>query len=84
MVFRYLYLNKLGHVWQVFDFRTSTWSALNPARDSNQLNHENDAAGGSFPALAGHSLVNIQSFLFNGFFLLFCSPDSLIRSKQLL
>ncbi|OQU85983.1 acyl-CoA-binding domain-containing protein 4 isoform X4 [Sorghum bicolor] len=48
---------------QVFDFRTSTWSALNPTRDSNQLNHENNAAGGSFPALAGHSLVKWKNYL---------------------
>jgi len=51
---------------QVFDFRTFTWSALNPTRDSNQLNLENNATSGSFPALAGHSLVNTAPFYFNG------------------
>jgi len=48
---------------QVFDFRTFTWSALNPTRDSNQLNLENNATGGSFPALAGHSLVKWKNNL---------------------
>uniref|UniRef100_A0A0Q3RRH3 Uncharacterized protein n=1 Tax=Setaria italica TaxID=4555 RepID=A0A0Q3RRH3_SETIT len=48
---------------QVFDFRTFTWSALNLTRDSNQLNHENNATGGSFPALAGHSLVKWKNNL---------------------
>ncbi|WVZ73093.1 hypothetical protein U9M48_021441 [Paspalum notatum var. saurae] len=49
---------------QVFDFRTFTWAPLNPTRDSSQLNHENNAAGGgSFPALAGHSLVNWKNNL---------------------
>jgi len=48
---------------QVFYFRTFTWSALNPTRDSNQLNLENNATSGSFPALAGHSLVKWKNNL---------------------
>ncbi|KAL6591328.1 hypothetical protein ACP70R_049831 [Stipagrostis hirtigluma subsp. patula] len=48
---------------QVFDFRTFMWSALNPTRDSNQLNHENNATDASFPALAGHSLVKWKNSL---------------------
>jgi hypothetical protein len=45
------------NVSQVFDFRTFTWSALNPTRDQYQLHHENNATDRPFPALAGHSLV---------------------------
>ncbi|CAL4967722.1 unnamed protein product [Urochloa decumbens] len=48
---------------QVFDFRTFTWLALNPTRDSNRLNHETSATGGSFPALAGHSLIKWKNNL---------------------
>ncbi|KAF8779500.1 hypothetical protein HU200_002547 [Digitaria exilis] len=48
---------------QVFDFNTFTWSALKPTRDSNQLNHENNGAVRSFPALAGHSLVKWKNNL---------------------
>uniref|UniRef100_A0A0E0NN11 Acyl-CoA-binding domain-containing protein n=1 Tax=Oryza rufipogon TaxID=4529 RepID=A0A0E0NN11_ORYRU len=42
---------------QVFDFRTLKWSALSAARDSSQLNIENNTTDPSFPALAGHSLL---------------------------
>lgn len=48
---------------QVFDFKTSSWSALSPARGSKHPNHENDATGGSFPALAGHSMVKWKNYL---------------------
>ncbi|TVU27646.1 hypothetical protein EJB05_19142 [Eragrostis curvula] len=48
---------------QVFDFRTFIWSASNPTRDQNQLNHENNAADQPFPALSGHSLVNWKNNL---------------------
>ncbi|KAL6912323.1 hypothetical protein ACP4OV_001128 [Aristida adscensionis] len=48
---------------QVFDFRTFTWSALNPIRDPNQLNLENNATDSSFPALTGHSLVKWKNNL---------------------
>ncbi|XP_062220794.1 acyl-CoA-binding domain-containing protein 4 isoform X2 [Phragmites australis] len=48
---------------QVFDFRTFMWSALNPTRDPNQLNHENNASDRSFPALAAHSLVKWKNNL---------------------
>ncbi|KAE8779272.1 Anoctamin-like protein [Hordeum vulgare] len=46
---------------QVFDFRTSKWSALqlSPSRDSNQLNLENNAGNQLFPALAGHSMTSV-------------------------
>uniref|UniRef100_A0A0D9VMU9 Acyl-CoA-binding domain-containing protein n=1 Tax=Leersia perrieri TaxID=77586 RepID=A0A0D9VMU9_9ORYZ len=44
--------------YKVFDFRTFKWSVLSPARDSTQLNTENNTTERSFPALAGHSLVN--------------------------
>lgn len=48
---------------QVFDFRTLKWSALSAARDSSQLNIENNTTDPSFPALAGHSLVNWKKYI---------------------
>uniref|UniRef100_A0A0E0GF22 Acyl-CoA-binding domain-containing protein n=1 Tax=Oryza nivara TaxID=4536 RepID=A0A0E0GF22_ORYNI len=48
---------------QVFDFRTLKWSALSAARDSSQLNIENNTTDPSFPALAGHSLVNWKNYI---------------------
>ncbi|GJM87473.1 hypothetical protein PR202_ga03432 [Eleusine coracana subsp. coracana] len=48
---------------QVFDFKTLMWSALNPTRDQNQLNHENNDTDQPFPALAGHSLVKWKNNL---------------------
>ncbi|VAI63454.1 unnamed protein product [Triticum turgidum subsp. durum] len=50
---------------QVFDFRTSKWSALllSPSRDSNQLNLENNAGNQPFPALASHSMVKWRNML---------------------
>ncbi|KAE8793210.1 acyl-CoA-binding domain-containing protein 4 [Hordeum vulgare] len=50
---------------QVFDFRTSKWSALllSPSRDSNQLNLENNVGNQLFPALAGHSMVKWRTML---------------------
>jgi len=48
---------------QVFDFKTSKWSVLNPSRDSNQLNLENNTGNQPFPPLVGHSLVKWKNNL---------------------
>ncbi|XP_051191962.1 acyl-CoA-binding domain-containing protein 4 [Lolium perenne] len=48
---------------QVFDFKTSKWSVLNPSRDSSQFNIENNAGNQPFPPLVGHSLVKWKNNL---------------------